>query len=107
VAGAMKAYKYQARVSLPPQAIHGLEDLPRGSACRMVIRGRDPETGASRFFNALVTASADAVPGDSQSVLVMTVVGDDAGDYLSAGMDFALWRGHDIGHGVVTRRLFV
>jgi hypothetical protein len=73
----------------------------------MVIRGRHHETGASRFFNALVTTSADTVPGDSHTVLVVTVVGDEAGDYLGAGMDFALWRGHDIGHGVVTRRLFV
>ena len=103
----MKAYKYQALVSLAPQAAGGLEALPRGSACRMVIQGRHHETGASRFFNALVTTSVDSVPGDSHTVLVMTVVGDEAGDYLGAGMDFALWRGHDIGHGVVTRRLFV
>lgn len=39
-------------------------------------------------------------------VLVITVVGDDADDYLGAGEDFALWRGHDIGRGVVTRRIF-
>jgi len=39
-------------------------------------------------------------------VLVITVVGDDAGDYLGAGEDFTLWRGHDIGRGVVTRRIF-
>lgn len=103
----MKRYKYQALVSLAPRAVGGLEALSCGSACRMVIRGCHHETGASRFFNALVTTSADTVPGDSHTVLVVTVVGDDAGDYLGAGMDFALWRGHDIGHGVVTRRLFV
>ena len=100
-------YKYQALVTLPPQDVADLEALARGSACRMVIRGRHPETGASRFFSALLTASADRVPGDSYIVLVITVVGDDAGDYLGAGDDFALWRGHDIGHGVVTRRMFV
>jgi hypothetical protein len=49
----------------------------------------------------------DTVPGDSHVVLVVTVIGDDAGDYFGAGEDFALWRGHDIGRGVVTRRLFV
>lgn len=103
----MKRYKYQALVNLPPQEVAGLAALSPGSACRMVIRGRHHETGASRFFNALVTTSADTVPGDSHTVLVVTVVGDEAGDYLGAGMDFALWRGHDIGHGVVTRRLFV
>ena len=35
----------------------------------------------------------------------MTVLGDDACDYLEAGDIFALWRGHDIGHGVISRRL--
>ena len=103
----MKSYKYQALVTLAPQDVDGLEALSRGSACRMVIRGSHHETGASRFFNALVTTSADSVPGDNHAVLVVTVVGDDAGDYLGAGRDFALWRGHDIGHGVVTRRIFV
>ncbi|MGI8448520.1 MAG: hypothetical protein ACR2MP_15335 [Streptosporangiaceae bacterium] len=39
-------------------------------------------------------------------MLVITVAGDDAGDYPATGEDFALWRGHDIGRGVVTRRIF-
>ena len=43
----------------------------------MVIRGPHHETGASRFFNALVTTSADSVPGDSHAVLIVTVVGDE------------------------------
>jgi len=103
----MKRYKFQARVSLDPQAASALEALSPGSACRMVIRGLYPETGASRFFNALVTTSADRVAGDSHIIVVVTVIGDDAGDYLGVGEDFAVWRGHDIGHGVVTRRVFV
>ncbi len=103
----MKRYKYQALVNLPPQEVAGLAALSPGSACRMVIRGRHHETGASRFFNALLTPRADTIPGDSHIVLAITVVGDDAGDYLGAGEDFALWRGHDIGRGVVTRRMFV
>jgi hypothetical protein len=37
----------------------------------------------------------------------VTVPGDDAGDYLAAGEGFALWRGGDVGQGVVTRRVFV
>lgn len=103
----MKRYKYQALVSLPPQDVAGLKALSPGSACRMVIRGRHHETGASRLFSALITPRADTIPGDSHIVLVITVVDDDAGDYLGAGEEFALWRGHDIGHGVVTRRVFV
>jgi len=33
------------------------------------------------------------------------VVGNDVPDYLDAGDSFALWRGHNIGHGVISRRL--
>lgn len=102
-----KRYKCQARVSLPAQDIAGLDALAPGSACRMVIRGHHHETGASRFFSALLSPRGDTIPGDPHIVLAITVVGDDAGDYLGAGDDFALWRGHDIGHGVVTRRMFV
>jgi hypothetical protein len=35
------------------------------------------------------------------------VLGDDARDYLAPGERFVLWRGHDLGSGVVTRRIFV
>ena len=58
----MKRYSDQALVSLPPQDVAGLEALSPGSASRMVIRGRHHETGASRFFSALLTTSADTVP---------------------------------------------
>lgn len=37
--------------------------------------------------------------------MTLTVVGDDVPDYLEAGDAVALWRGHDIGHGIITRRL--
>jgi len=35
------------------------------------------------------------------------VLGDDAGDYLAPGERFELWRGHDLGSGVVTSRIFI
>jgi hypothetical protein len=40
-------------------------------------------------------------------VLTVTVLGDGAAECLAAGSDFTLWRGSDIGRGVVTRRVFV
>jgi hypothetical protein len=45
-------------------------------------------------------------PGNSH-IVTLTVLGDDAGDYLDPGEGFVLWRGHDVGHGVVTHRIFV
>jgi hypothetical protein len=39
--------------------------------------------------------------------MTLSVLGDDVPDYLDTGDEVALWRGHDIGHGLITRRLFL
>jgi hypothetical protein len=43
----------------------------------------------------------------SSHIVTLTVLGHDAGDRLHPGEGFVLWRGHDVGSGVVTRRIFV
>jgi hypothetical protein len=45
-------------------------------------------------------------PGDRAVRLTMFVLGDDVARYLEPGERFVLWRGHDVGHGVVCRRVF-
>jgi hypothetical protein len=121
----MKRYKYQALVSLLPedaevagQPAHPV--LPPGTS-RMVIKAEHRETHASKLFSSLVTRedtlfSADdpLFPGagtlgvrGSGITVTFVVLGDDACDYLAAGERFALWDGHDLGSGVVTRRIFV
>ena len=42
---------------------------------------------------------------DHSIPLTLTVVGNDVLDYLDAGNSFTLWRGRDIGRGVISRRL--
>jgi len=103
----MKRYKYQALVRLLPQ--EGSEQLAAlpGAACRAVVRAEDQQTHATRLYSALVSAIEDRVPGDAHVIVTVTVLGDDAGDCLATGEDFTLWRGQDIGRGVVTRRVFV
>jgi hypothetical protein len=105
----MKRYKYQGMVTLDPQPDDGGRDgLMAGSGSRMVVRAQHRKTHASRFFSALVSASADGWPPlDSQVTVTMVVLGDDTGDYLAPGEDFSLWRGGEVGHGVITRRIFV
>jgi hypothetical protein len=103
----MRRYKYQALVTLLPQADGGPSATLPGPACRMVVRARHHETHVSKLFSALVATSEDRPPGGSQLAVTMSVLGDDAGEYLTAGEDFALWRGGDVGRGVVTGRIFV
>jgi hypothetical protein len=98
----MKRYKYQGTVTLTPAP--SSESALTG---RVVVRAQHRETHTSRLFSALVSQGGESLPGDSDRVVTMVVLGDDTGDYLAPGEDFVLWRGGEIGHGVITRRIFV
>ena len=71
------------------------------------VRAEHRETHASKLFSSLVTR--DDIMGTRNSGINVTfvVLGDDASDYLGTGERFALWDGHDLGLGVITRRIFV
>ena len=45
-------------------------------------------------------------PG-APAVVSLTLAGVEAGSYLGPGQRFTLWSGTDIGHGVISRRVFV
>jgi hypothetical protein len=80
-----------------------------GTTSRVTVRANHHETGRGKYFGALVTAP-DVAPGllAGHSIQVtLTVVGDDLPDYLEHGDNLALWRGHDIARGVITRRLYL
>lgn len=106
----MKRYKYQALVTLYGDGDG--DDSPNArlgaSPCRMVLRGRDDESGRSQIFNALVSCDDEApFRRDSRMRLVtLRLAGDDVADYFTVGGHFDLWLGSEIGQGVVTRRLF-
>ena len=102
----MKRYKYRALVTLLPGDGGAPPALPAATT-RMVIEAEHRETHASKLFSSLVTVD-DAVASRTTGVAVTFVVpGDDVGDYLATGERFALWRGHELGLGVITRRIFV
>jgi hypothetical protein len=101
----MKRYKYQAMVRLLPEAGTATATLPSGTS-RMVIKAEHRETHASKLFSSLVTLDDTEATKKSGITLTFVVLGDDASDYLSAGEPFALWDGHDLGLGVITRRIF-
>jgi hypothetical protein len=103
----MKRYKCQALVIPVSQADGARAAVLTGSSCRIVLRAHHPGETDSRLFSALISDGGDSPPGGRHLFLTVTVVGDDAAEYLSPGSDFTLWRGADVGHGVVTRRVFV
>jgi len=105
----VKRYKFQALVTLrgdgdgDPRARLGVE--PR----RMVLRGRNEEAGHSQLFSTLVSCEDGATfrSGTRRLLVTLRLAGDDVADYLETGGHFDLWLGGVVGHGVVTRRLFV
>ena len=111
----MKRFKYQTLVTLTPSHDGGPRAELPGPTCRMVVRARHRETRATKMFSALVssgdallsTGDGNRVTGDGTLTLTVIVLGDDAGDYLAPGERFVLWRGSDLGSGVVTGRIFV
>jgi hypothetical protein len=103
----MKRYKYQALVTLTRCDDGGALPVLPGPTCRMVVRARHRETGSARMFSALVSCDDNPVATGSAIGATVIVLGDDAGDYLAPGERFVLWRGGDLGSGVVTRRIFV
>jgi hypothetical protein len=104
----MKRYKFQALVTMGGDGTSSsgpaLDSVPR----RMVLCGHCDDTGASQMFSALVSCE-DAVPfrpNGHQQLATLRLIGDDVPTFLDSGSHFDLWRGGEVGHGVVTRRLF-
>ena len=101
----MKRYKFQALVTLDPSATGAA--VRAGQPRRMVVRGsRQPPAASS---SALVAPASEHSPraGDDHVIMTVTLACADPSEYFGIGDHFALWLGGDIGHGVVTRRLFV
>ncbi len=101
----MRRYRYRALVKpASPAGEAGSTSLPVAGS-RLTVRARHHQTQRSKYFSALVTVTDPLQPDGSSVEMTLTVVGDDVPDYLEAGDAVALWRGHDIGHGIITRRL--
>ncbi len=102
-----RQYKYRARVRLDPDAAgdHSGPLLPEPEG-RVVVRAQHHDTHTSKMFSAMVSGASEPVRAGHHSIeLTVTVQGEDVEEYLEAGDRFALWRGHDIGQGVISRRL--
>ena len=105
----MQRYKFQALVT-PVEDDDGdaRAKLSSGSH-RMVLRAQNSETHRSQVFSALVDGGEGEYlrAGSPQIMVTLRVIGDDVSDYFDIGSHFSLWSGHDLGRGVVTRRLHI
>jgi hypothetical protein len=104
---AAKRYKFQALVTFDQPADRDPGVEPPEQDHYLVVRARHRVTRRGNIFTALVSSDDPLQPGDTRTVVTLRLVGDDICDYLAPGEHFSLWRGHDIGHGIISRRLFV
>jgi len=101
----MEQYKYSALVKLTEPVATGTDPPVLQAGARVAVRARHHETGTSKLFNGLIVMVQGSAQADHSIPLTLGVAGDDVPEYLDAGDSFALWRGHDIGRGVISRRL--
>ena len=104
----MKHFKYRALVKLDSSGGGTGESPLPAAGGRVVVRAQHHDTHRDKMFGALIDAvHGDTLrPADHSIQMTVTVTADDADEYLEAGDTFMLWRGHDIGQGVISRRLF-
>jgi hypothetical protein len=105
----MKRYKFQALITLDPPPDGGPATMPPGQMRRLVVRGQRHQAHG-RMFSALVTNNGEDAQwlGDGHVIVTIVLVGDDdPGECLGIGDHVSLWLRGDVGHGVITRRLFV
>ena len=103
----MKRYKFQALVTMRGKSDGGARAPVGAAPRRMVLRGQNNESGRSQMFSTLVSCDEAPFRPESRQLLVtLRLAGDDVTDYLEIGGHFELWLDGDVGHGIVTRRLF-
>ena len=104
----MKRYKFQALVTMDGRGDGGPGLMLDPAPHRMVLQGRNEETGHCQMFSALVSCEDEAPfrPHGHQLLVTLRLAGDEVADYLHNGGRFDLWLGHEVGHGIITRRLF-
>jgi 3-aminobutyryl-CoA ammonia-lyase len=109
VVAAMQRYKFQALVTPDADDDGDARAKLSSGSHRMVLRAQNSETRRSQVFSALVDGEGGGPfrAGSPQLMVTLRVIGDDVSDYLGIGSHFSLWLGHDVGRGVVTRRLLL
>ncbi|MGB6453760.1 MAG: hypothetical protein WBH47_04630, partial [Streptosporangiaceae bacterium] len=105
-----RRYTFEAVITIPPPD-GNLPAIVPGPDWHGIIRASTERDGSPpRLFSAVV-ADWDARGANpahrARAVATIVAFGPRPADCLPVGGTFALWRGHDVAHGVVTRRIFV
>ncbi len=105
----MRLFKFRALITLAAAGQNGLtRQYPSGTHSLMVRCSRLDKPALRRYFPTVIYRDDEQPlkPGDSGFVATIEVPDDEACAYLGPGQHVTLWNGSDIGHGVISRRVF-
>ena len=105
----VRTYKYRALITLDRAGPVGpARHYPPGTHALTVRCARLDKPALLRYFpTAVYRADGQALtPGDADVVATIEVADEEAGEFLGPGQHITLWNGHDIGRGVISRRVF-
>ncbi|WP_405149184.1 hypothetical protein OG589_13705 [Sphaerisporangium sp. NBC_01403] len=107
----MNRMKVRALITLLPSEKGGLPHALPHRTQSLTVCAHHQEEGVirSRPFAAAITADdwKPLTPGDKDHIVTIVVTDDKAAEYLRPGEHFDLWCGHDIGSGIVSRRVVI
>jgi hypothetical protein len=105
----VKQFKFKALISLDAAKgdVHARQ-YPSGTHCLMVRCTHLSQPAHRRYFPVVIYRDDEQPlrPGDRGTVVTIEVADDDADAFLGPGQHVTLWDGSDVGHGVISRRVF-
>ncbi|GII59800.1 hypothetical protein Pth03_81890 [Planotetraspora thailandica] len=104
----MAQVKCRALISLLSSEEGGLSrELPSRTQSLVIRVSYDDHPEHGRPFSAEITADDDEplAPGDKYHIVTMAFREPEAARYFHPGDRFALWFGHGVGRGIVSRRV--
>ncbi len=103
----MRHFKYRALLTMDVEPGEWDAGYPSGTHKIMIRCPNLGQPGQRRYFPAAIYRDDDGplAPGGT-AIVTIDVPDDDAAAYFGPGQHVTLWNGHDIGHGVISRRVF-
>ncbi|MFF5262938.1 hypothetical protein ACFY4C_28765 [Actinomadura viridis] len=103
----MRTLKFRALVTIDPAAARTW-DLS-STIRHLVVRVQREVPAGHRHFSAMLSTDDQnpLLPGDTDHVVTMAIVDESAAEVLTPGERFDLWGRGKVGHGVVSRRVFM
>lgn len=109
----MRQFRFRALITLDraeprPSALRPpARQYPNHTRALMIEARPLRGIGGSRYFPAELSWDSERPlhPGD-RAVVTITVTDGEARAFFDAGQRFTIWSGGDVGHGVISRRVF-